>query len=244
MKVTIIHGQMHKGSTYHVAHMLIEKLKSISGNLTVNEFFLPKDGPDFCMGCYQCYEKGEENCPHNNKMLPIVNAIVQADIVIMESPTYVYDVTGQMKAFLDHLGYMWLSHRPNESMFRKQGVVISTAAFNGTKLVTNNLKRQLFWLGLSRIYTMRFNTRAGNWEQVNSKLIDKMEKKAQNIALSLTGNAGKIKPTLTEKIFFNIMRYMQKSKIWITLDNEHWNSRGWLGAKRPWKTDSKLRTAY
>ena len=29
MKIVIIHGQSHKGSTYHIAHMLAEK---ISGN--------------------------------------------------------------------------------------------------------------------------------------------------------------------------------------------------------------------
>ena len=26
MKIVIIHGQNHKGSTYHIAHMLAEKL--------------------------------------------------------------------------------------------------------------------------------------------------------------------------------------------------------------------------
>ena len=30
MKIVIIHGQSHKGSTYHIAHMLAEK---ISGNI-------------------------------------------------------------------------------------------------------------------------------------------------------------------------------------------------------------------
>ena len=36
MKVAIIHGQDHKGSTYHIAHNLAEKTR---GELT--EFFLP-----------------------------------------------------------------------------------------------------------------------------------------------------------------------------------------------------------
>lgn len=30
MKIVIIHGQSHKGSTYHIAHMLAEK---ISGDM-------------------------------------------------------------------------------------------------------------------------------------------------------------------------------------------------------------------
>ena len=28
MKIVIIHGQSHKGSTYHIAHMLAEKISS------------------------------------------------------------------------------------------------------------------------------------------------------------------------------------------------------------------------
>ena len=37
MKITIIHGQNHKGSTYHIAKMLAEKLE---GEIT--EIFLPR----------------------------------------------------------------------------------------------------------------------------------------------------------------------------------------------------------
>ncbi len=38
MKITVIHGQSHKGSTYHIAKQLCDKL---GGEVT--EFFLPKD---------------------------------------------------------------------------------------------------------------------------------------------------------------------------------------------------------
>ena len=38
MKVTIIHGQSHKGSTYHISKILADK---IGGE--VKEFFLPRD---------------------------------------------------------------------------------------------------------------------------------------------------------------------------------------------------------
>ena len=45
MKIVIIHGQSHKGSTYHVAHELAEKT---GGEIT--EFFLPRDFGEFCAG--------------------------------------------------------------------------------------------------------------------------------------------------------------------------------------------------
>ena len=37
MKITMVHGQNHKGSTYHIGKMLADKL---GGEVT--EFFLPK----------------------------------------------------------------------------------------------------------------------------------------------------------------------------------------------------------
>ena len=48
MKIVIIHGQSHKGSTYHSAHMLAEKISS-----DIKEFFLPKDFGEFCVGCFK-----------------------------------------------------------------------------------------------------------------------------------------------------------------------------------------------
>ena len=45
MKVVIIHGQSHKGSTYHIAHMLAVKISE-----DIKEFFLPRDFGEFCVG--------------------------------------------------------------------------------------------------------------------------------------------------------------------------------------------------
>lgn len=58
MHITIIHGQSHKGSTYHIARMLAEKLQ---GDIT--EFFLPRDFGFFCVGCTSCFGKSETLCP-------------------------------------------------------------------------------------------------------------------------------------------------------------------------------------
>ena len=45
MKITVVNGQSHKGSTYHIGKMLADKL---GGKVT--EFFLPKDFSDMCIG--------------------------------------------------------------------------------------------------------------------------------------------------------------------------------------------------
>ena len=63
MKITMVHGQNHKGSTYHIGKMLADKL---GGEVT--EFFLPKDFGHFCIGCNQCIVKDEKLCPYYKEL--------------------------------------------------------------------------------------------------------------------------------------------------------------------------------
>lgn len=58
MKIVVINGQNHKGSTYHLGRILAEK---ISDDIT--EFFLPRDFGEFCCGCTNCFAKSETLCP-------------------------------------------------------------------------------------------------------------------------------------------------------------------------------------
>ena len=146
MKITLIYGQNHKGSTYHVARRLAEKLGGER-----KEFFLPRDFGEFCLGCTGCFMKGEENCPHYKKLLPITRAMDEADVIILASPVYVYHATGQMKAFLDHYGCRWMVHRPEEKMFTKQAVCISTAAGAGMKSTNKDMADSLFFWGVPKI---------------------------------------------------------------------------------------------
>ena len=131
MNIVIIHGQSHKGSTCHIAHELADKIigdpreGSRPDNDTVpqphageiTEFFLPRDFDDFCCGCTTCFMKDEEKCPHHEKLAPITEALDAADVIILASPVYVLHPTGAMKALLDHYGWRWMSHRPDEKMF-------------------------------------------------------------------------------------------------------------------------------
>ena len=69
----------------------------------------------------------------------------KADILIFTSPVYVYHVTGSMKAFLDHYGYRWMVHRPEEKMFSKQVVCIATAAGAGMKSTIKDISDSMFF---------------------------------------------------------------------------------------------------
>lgn len=229
MKITIIHGQSHKGSTYHIARILVEKLH---GEIT--EFFLPRDFNSFCVGCTQCFMQEAKRCPHYAALQPITQAIDEADVLILASPVYVYHATASMKALLDHYGYRWMVHRPEERMFHKQAVCISTAAGAGMKSTNKDMADSLFFWGVARIYQYGIAVHACSFDEVSEKKRKQIEKDTDALARNILRRKGKVTPSLKTKAFFTAMHLVQK-KGWNEADAVYWKEKGWTGAKRPWK---------
>ncbi len=229
MKITILHGQSHKGSTYHIARMLADKLEG-----EVTEFFLPRDFGEFCVGCTQCFEQSETLCPHYEKLQPITQAIDQADVLILASPVYVYHATGAMKALLDHYGYRWMVHRPQEAMFRKQGVCISTAAGAGIKTTNRDMADSLFFWGVPKIYRYGVAVLETSYTRVNAKIKANIDRKTTKLAQTLRRKHGRVKPGLKTKGFFAIVRMLHKIG-WNEVDIIYWKEKGWEEKARPWK---------
>lgn len=205
IKVLMINGQNHKGSTYHVRRMLAEKITKPE---EIKEIFLPKDMPHFCCGCTQCFMVSEEKCPHYQEMHWITQLVDEADVLIFTSPVYVYHATGSMKALLDHYAYRFIVHRPEEKMFRKQAVVLSTAAGAAVRAIS--------------------------WETVKDKKKRVLEKKTDQLAVRIKKKNGRIKPGIKTKAFFYIMRIVHKKEM-NPADTVYWREKGWISGKKPWK---------
>lgn len=229
MKIVLIHGQSHKGSTYNIARMLAEK---IGGQ--IKEFFLPRDFDQFCIGCTNCFMKNESLCPHYEKLVPITEAMDEADVLIFASPVYVLHATGPMKTLLDHYGYRFIVHRPEGKMFSKQAVCISTAAGGGMKSANKDMADSLFFWGVPKIYKYGVAVRATSYDKINDKTKKKIEKKTTIIANKIKERNGKVRPGIKTIALFHIMRMMQK-RGWNEADSVYWKEAGWTGKKRPWK---------
>ncbi|MBR6995241.1 MAG: NAD(P)H-dependent oxidoreductase [Ruminococcus sp.] len=231
MRVLIISGTAHKGSGYNIGRMTAEKLAKPE---EIDEVFLPRDFDEFCCGCTNCFTKGEDTCPHYGKLRPITELIDAADVLILTSPVYVYHCTGQMKALLDHYGWRWMAHRPEEKMFRKQAVVISTAAGAGVKSAMKDMADSCFFWGIPKTYKLGRPVAATDWESVKPKVKESIGKKADSIAKKILKRQGNVPVPLKTKAFFKIMSLMQRNG-WNKADMDYWKAKGWTESKRPWK---------
>jgi len=121
MKVLAIIGSPKgKGNTYEVVRRVEEKMRG-AGDVEFEYLFLRDVNLQPCRGCYICFDKGEDRCPLRDDRASIEERIQRADGVIFASPTYIMNVSGLMKNFIDRLGYV--SHRPR---FFKPALIVST----------------------------------------------------------------------------------------------------------------------
>jgi multimeric flavodoxin WrbA len=235
MKITIIHGTMRHGSTWHAVDAVIQALaRHVPTEVT--EFFLPRDMPNFCAGCFTCFLRGEDKCPHAPSVQPIVQTILEADLVVLASPVYVYDVSAQIKALLDHLGYLWLPHRPAPEMFSKVGLTVVTTAGAGAKRAGGTLRKSFTFWGVRRVYSLGGAVASNGWEGVTAKRRAKITRAAESVARRIERSiAGKnrIPYPPFRALLFKMMAGMQKKNVWGALDRAHWENNGWLSGKKP-----------
>ena len=231
MKIVVLNGQNHIGSTYHIGRMIADK---IEGKNEITEFFFPRDLNHFCVGCYQCIEDSAA-CPYYEEKKKIIDAIDSADVLIVTTPTYCMHMSAPLKSFFDLTFDMWMAHRPMESMFKKRAVIVSTAAGTGTKSAIKDVEDCLFYMGVPKIYKYGMAVQAMNWEGVSTDKKEKIGKQTDMLARKLsTGVAPSV--GIKTKFMFIIMGMMQK-KGWNSspVETEYWKEKGWLDGKKPWK---------
>ncbi|MGL4654632.1 MAG: flavodoxin family protein [Sarcina sp.] len=233
MKVTIVYGSMRKSSTYNTTKLFLEGLDIDNSDIT--EFYLPKDCPNFCRGCHQCFDD-RRKCPDYKYVHLIEKALDEADLIVFSSPVYLYQATGAMKALFDHLSYSVVPHQPIESMFKKQAIVISTATGGGCKTSNKAILRNFFFMGVGKTYSYGAKVYGCGWHEVSEKRKEKIKREVTTLAHKIKKDSlKKIKPTLKLKCFFYIFRICHQKKGLKLSDAEYWNVKGWLGKKRPWK---------
>ncbi len=231
MKIALIHGQNHKGSSYHTGRLLVDQ---IAGENEIAEFFLPRDLNHFCLGCYRCIEN-DADCPWYEQKRIIIDAMEAADLLVFTTPTYCMAPSAPMKSLLDLTFTMWMSHRPRASMFRKQAVVISTAAGSSTARATKGVAENLFFWGVPKIHRYGARVQAMNWDAVKPQVRDKIVKDTAKLAKKLGKNTPP-RAGIKTRFIFAIMAGMQKANFSASpIEKEYWRVNGWLGRARPWR---------
>ncbi len=112
MKLIAICGSARKqGNTAKMLYQVIEGARSVGAETEfVNLFDLNfKD----CISCYACKLKNSRSfghCTVNDDLRPVLQRIQRSDVIVLGSPIYYGNLSGQMRSFTDRLLFQYLDY--------------------------------------------------------------------------------------------------------------------------------------
>ena len=133
-KIIIIDGGPRKNfNTAMMLQKFAEGASSVSNEVEVKTVRLY--GLDYkgCMSCMACKLPGKASnvCKFKDALTPVLEEIAQADGLVLGSPIYFGDVTGQMRTFLERLAFPWLSYNDYSLTAPKRMPVVLVETMNG-----------------------------------------------------------------------------------------------------------------
>ena len=101
MKVVLINSSPRKeGNTYHCLNMVMEELQA--AGIECELIWIGMEKLHGCISCYKCYANKDKKCAvTDDKMNEYIEKLFEADGIILGTPTYVANMTANMKALTE-----------------------------------------------------------------------------------------------------------------------------------------------
>ncbi len=137
MKVIAFNGSARKeGNTAILLNLVLDELKA--EGIDTEIYSLAGKPIQGCIACYKCFEKKNRRCNVEKDVVnECIQKMIEADGILLGSPTYFADVSAGMKALIERCGMVG---RANEDLYsRKVGAAVVAVRRAGAINVFNSL---------------------------------------------------------------------------------------------------------
>ena len=176
MKIIAFNGSPHQeGNTYRMLGAVLGELKELG--IDTELIHIGKRRVFGCMACGDCRKNGISRCVFDDDIInDCIDAIETADGFIIGSPVYFGNVTTQVKAFIDRVGY---ATRAQKKLKGKVCASVAVHRRNGA-LTTFNAMNNLFTISECIIVGSSY------WNQGLGRVIGDVDSDEEGIATMKT----------------------------------------------------------
>jgi multimeric flavodoxin WrbA len=137
MKVIAFNGSARKdGNTSILLNMVFEELKA--EGIETEIYTLAGKPIQGCIACYKCFENKNKRCAVEKDIInECIQKMIEADGILLGSPTYFADVSAGMKALIERCGMV--SRANGDMLKRKVGAGVVAVRRAGAMHVFNSL---------------------------------------------------------------------------------------------------------
>jgi multimeric flavodoxin WrbA len=165
MKVIAINGSPRK--TWNTATLVAKAVEGAqSAGADAEVFQLYDLNYKGCTSCLQCKRKGYKTpgmCSMKDELTPVLKKIEACDVLILGSPIYMGNVTGEMRSFLERLLFPPLTYTPGYGTVYKGKV---SSAFLYSMGMPEEGMAQTNYAGIFDAYQKRLTSLGGTSEYI------------------------------------------------------------------------------
>lgn len=142
MKVIAFNGSARKdGNTATLIHYVFGELQK--EGIETELFQLAGKKIRGCMACYKCIQNKDQRCSVKDDIVnECIEKMIEAEGIILGSPTYITDVSSEMKALIDRAGFVAKAN--GDMLKRKVGVAVVAVRRAGSIHVFDTLNHFFF----------------------------------------------------------------------------------------------------
>ena len=145
MKVVAFNGSPRKkGNTYHAIQIVFKELMKDG----IDTEFIQLGGSDIkgCTACLKCIEKKNKRCVQKDSLNLYLERMIEADGILIGSPTYFSNVSTEVKALIDRAGLVSIAN--DYLLKRKVGASVIAVRRAGAAHVYSSIN---FFFGINHM---------------------------------------------------------------------------------------------
>jgi len=154
--LTILGSPRAKGNTAHILNQYVLGIQHADSEAEINHIFLQNKNIKNCIGCNSCQRVGA--CVLQDDMNDIHPLIKNADVLVLATPVFVFNMTAQLKGFLDRL------YAVDKELFKEKKIVLLTTygdsneASSGVQNIVNTIRLISEMLSIQFVQNINIST--------------------------------------------------------------------------------------
>jgi multimeric flavodoxin WrbA len=101
--LSVLASPRKQGNTAILLKEYLKGVETLSSPVKIETIYLQSKNVQYCTGCNTCQRSNESQCILKDDMQDIYKSVEKADVLVLATPVYVFNMSGQLKTFLDRL---------------------------------------------------------------------------------------------------------------------------------------------